>query len=160
MPDSIILKLGLLILITPFMLYGISQLTPGINGFIVQSGSMEPEIMTGSVLFTKATNPDKIQEGDTITYKDGDIHTTHKVINKETSENQTTFKTKGIANKAADPGRINAEQVVGKKIFSIPYLGYIITLTGTKFAKIALIVVPATLLAGIELKELIQEIKE
>lgn len=159
MSDSVYGKLIILIILSPFIAYGLAQLAPGFGAFIVQSGSMEPEIMTGGVIFTAATTAEEIHVGDTITYEDGDLYTTHEVIDKGTSENQTTFKTKGIANEAADPGRINAEEVVGKKLFSIPYLGYIITLIGSDIGKIALILVPASLLIGIEFKQLIEEIR-
>lgn len=90
----------------------------GIQPYVVLSGSMEPEIPTGGVVFTNTNfrNPDK---GDVITYKvnDGSL-VTHRVI--EVGEE---IVTQGDANVMADPP-ITKDQVVGTVVFWLPYLGY------------------------------------
>ena len=54
----------------------------GIRPYVVYSGSMEPEIQTGAVVFTKVEklSPEK---GDIITFRNGDTVITHRVIKKQ-----------------------------------------------------------------------------
>lgn len=145
--------------VSPFLAYGGSQFVPGYSGFIVESGSMEPEIMTGAILYTKNVSAEKISEGDTITYQDGDKFTTHEVIGKNSSDGQITFKTKGVANEAPDPGRVTEDQLAGKKITSIPFLGYMVSWAGTDEGIAVLILLPATLMIGSELRLIIREVR-
>ena len=62
----------------------IGTLIPGLFGirpYVVYSGSMEPEIPTGAVVFTKEGefSPKK---GDIITFHNGDTVVTHRVVKK------------------------------------------------------------------------------
>ena len=70
----------------------------GIRPYVVYSGSMEPKIPTGAVVFIKegAYSP---ETGDIITFHNEDTVVTHRVVKKE----EGTFITKGDANKNADP---------------------------------------------------------
>jgi signal peptidase len=148
----------LMIAVSPFLFYGTGQFIPYYDGFIVTSGSMEPEIQTGSLLFTTPSSVENIRVGDTITFGEKDSLTTHKVIEKNISGNQTTFKTQGIANNSPDPGTVTENQIIGKKLFSIPYLGYITTWAGTTTGLTILIIIPGTLLMLLEAKKIHEEI--
>ena len=96
----------------------------GIRPYITMSGSMEPEIMTGSVCFvnTKA-NYEDIQKGDIIAYETpiGGL-VTHRVT-EVTSEG---LETKGDNNEVFDGISTTAENFRGKTLFSVPYVGYIL----------------------------------
>ena len=86
----------------------------GIRPYVVYSGSMEPEIPTGAVVFTK--------EGE-FSPKKGDITVvTHRGVKKE----KDIFITKGDANKTEDPVPAEASQIIGRVVFHLPYLGYVI----------------------------------
>ena len=85
----------------------------GIRPYVVYSGSMEPEIPTGAVVFTK--------EGEFFPKK-GDTVVTHRVVKKE----KDIFITKGDANKTEDPVPAEASQIIGRVVFHLPYLGYVI----------------------------------
>ena len=50
----------------------------GYKPFIVLSGSMEPSIMTGDMVFVKETDPDSLKVGDVIAYKSGSAVVTHR----------------------------------------------------------------------------------
>ena len=102
----------------------------GIKPFIVLSGSMEPEIHTGSMAYIHTkTDPYKIHSGDIITYKISDTVVTHRVID----ETVTTVTTKGDANEEADFSPVTRDNIVGKYLFSIPYLGYLYSYITTPF---------------------------
>ena len=99
-------------------------LLPGvfrIRPYVVYSGSMEPEIHTGAVVFTKEGefSPKK---GDIITFRSGDTVVTHRVL----KNNNGTCITKGDANKTADPVPVRESQIIGQVVYSLPYLGYVI----------------------------------
>lgn len=101
---------GLLLLILPWA---------GISVDMVLSGSMEPKIRTGGLVFTDTSRKDP-QIGDIITYSLNDSFVTHRVIRREGS----ILITKGDANDGEDLAPVSAEQVLGTVVFTIPFLGY------------------------------------
>lgn len=101
---------GLLLLILPRI---------GISVDIVLSGSMEPAIRTGGLVFTD-TRQKTPEIGDIITYRIKDSRVTHRVIRKEEGH----LITKGDANDEEDLVSVSAGQVIGTVIFTIPFLGY------------------------------------
>ena len=48
----------------------------GYRLYVVQSGSMEPDIQTGSLVISKRVSPDNLVVGDVITFKSKDESTT------------------------------------------------------------------------------------
>lgn len=127
--------------------------------YIVQSGSMEPAIPTGSVIFTLQS--DLYQPGDIITFfVNGDPKTvvTHRLNFKIFQEEHTKYLTSGDANEDFDRWELRHEHIVGKVIAIIPYAGYAIEFAKTPKGFIALVVVPATIVIYEELKSLIREI--
>ena len=98
----------------------------GIHPAIVLSGSMEPEIQTGSLCFinTKA-DIDRVKTGDIIAYSTGDIAVTHRVV----AITDQGFQTKGDANDSPDVSIVPRENVDGKTIFWVPYIGRILAKT-------------------------------
>lgn len=143
----------------PFLAFALAQMAPGFNAFIVVSGSMEPEIDTGSVLFTRSIDPSLIEVGETITFRTGDQYTTHKVVNKS-KELPHTFRTKGIANEAPDPQEVSANQIVGVKLFSVPYLGYAINFAGSPLGILILVALPASTIVILEVIEALNDFRE
>ena len=96
----------------------------GIQPYVVLSGSMEPQVKTGSLSFiNKHTKFENIKENDIIAFKMSDkTMVTHRVIKKESDY----LETKGDANETIDGIRTTKENYVGKSMFSIPKLGYFI----------------------------------
>lgn len=150
-----------ILIVSPFIAYGLGGFQPYYNSFIVTSGSMEPEIQTGALLYTIDVSPEDVMVGDTITYSSGSEEgfTTHEVIEKNSSSNQITFRTQGIANDSPDPGIVNSDQLEGKKLFSIPFLGYLITWAGTRTGMMATILVPGLLILLVESRKIYSEIQ-
>ncbi|MFO7793512.1 MAG: signal peptidase I [Candidatus Nanohaloarchaea archaeon] len=148
-----------LVILSPFIAYGLGQYIPVYDGFIVTSGSMEPEIETGSLLFTRPVAAERVIVGDTITFQEDGEYTTHKVIRKNNTDEGITFVTQGVNNEAPDPGTVTAGELTGVKLFSIPFLGYATAWAGTTNGFMALIIVPGVLLILIEIKEVYSQIK-
>ena len=71
------------------------------------------------------SNSKNIKEGDIIAYGlSGGVSVLHRVV--ETDKNSRIWRTKGDANEVSDPGAVSYEQYLGKMIFSLPYVGYLI----------------------------------
>ena len=91
----------------------------------VLSGSMEPTYHTGSLIYVKPCAPEDVQVGDPITFvlnEDLDV-VTHRVVSID-AENQH-FYTKGDANDAPDGAPVYFKNLIGRPVFTIPYLGYV-----------------------------------
>lgn len=121
----------------------------GLTPFAVLSGSMEPVYHVGALIYVKDTPPAEIQVGDPITFvlNDNLVVATHRVIDID-EENQY-FYTKGDANDMADGSPVHFENLIGKPIFTIPYLGYLsnwVTNPPGQYITIALVVVFVLLL--------------
>lgn len=90
----------------------------GISVDSIMSGSMEPVLRTGGIVFTD-TKERRPEIGDIVTYQVGENRVTHRVIRKE----RKGYVTKGDANNKEDPTVVTADQIIGKVIFVLPCLG-------------------------------------
>ena len=89
---------------------------------VVVSGSMEPEIPVGSLVFIDQRDQ-SVDPGDVIAYRIGDTMDTiivHRVVDQN---NDGTYITKGDSNDTADPASVTKQQIVGKEIFCVPKAG-------------------------------------
>ena len=118
----------------------------GIVPYVVLSGSMEPTIGTGSVCFiNKNANIENIKEKDIIAFKlrDGTL-VTHRAIKVDNSG----IITKGDNNKVADSNVVNKENFVGKNLFWIPKVGYVVKAFQTTKGKIIAVAIIVLLLVS------------
>lgn len=111
-----------LIIVLGLILAGLYIL--GIKPYIVLSGSMEPTITTGSISFINShVKYEDIKEKDIIAFKtDGGTLVTHRVV-EITDEG---IQTQGDGNKQRDGITTTKKNYVGKNIFSIPKIGYLV----------------------------------
>jgi len=131
----------------------------GIRMLVVKSGSMEPTIKTGSLVIDKTESIYKI--GDIVTFKNREKPTettTHRITNKEIQGNINLFTTRGDANDNPDSIKINQNQIIGKVIFKIPYLGYVVAFSRTWPGVIILIIIPATIIIYDEVNNIKKEL--
>lgn len=106
----------------------------GFTPYVVKSGSMEPAIKTGSVVYVKK-NVDykKINVHDIIAYKlDDKTLVTHRVA----EVHDEYFITKGDANQNNDTKFIYFSDVIGITKFSISYIGLITSAINGTTAKV------------------------
>lgn len=90
----------------------------------IASGSMFPEIHVGDIALIKKCNANDIIVGDIIQYQMEGYTVIHRVIEKKQKNGEYIFITKGDNNKSQDLNPVNEDQVIGKCIFKIRYLGY------------------------------------
>ena len=101
----------------------------GLQPFVVLSGSMRPTYEVGSLIYVKSVDYKELQVGDPITYMiSQDTIVTHRIIEVLVDEEEPDtirYFTQGDANEQPDGTSVHYKNVIGKPIFSIPYLGYV-----------------------------------
>ena len=119
-----------------------------VHPLVVVSGSMEPEIMTGSLCFINYDDRN-VDIGDVVAYESGDITVMHRVIDKTVDG----YITKGDNNDTEDLAPVPQKHILGTEILNIPRLGYIIMSLRTPSGLITTITVVVAFIAiGIVLK--------
>jgi len=116
--------------------------------------SMIPEYHEGDLVIVQGVKGDQIEVGDVITFHEPgnwDHAIIHRVIDKAYVDNQTYFLTKGDNNRYPDPGYIwplsetpyrgwlPSDHVIGRVIFKIPLLGWLLLITQGYLGKVAVI---------------------
>ena len=131
---------------------------------VVQSGSMEPAIKTGSVVIIKPASSYKI--GDIITFegnfkdaKGKKIPVSHRIVEMKVEGSQPIYITKGDANEERDSKEVLQNQVIGKVYLIIPYLGYAIETARTTYGFLALIIIPAAIIIYDQSVKVFKELK-
>ena len=146
---------GVAAIIILFFLYRPTVLGGNIRYEPVLSGSMEPTIPVGSLVIISPFDPDSLNVGDVICYRFSDtVLITHRIV-YVTSEG---FETRGDANEEIDSKIVDKSQVVGSVLFSIPFLGYLGVIMKTQFGFLILLVIPASLMIGYEIRSIIHEV--
>lgn len=92
------------------------------NFLLVMTGSMHPAIRKGTLLVVKKTSSFGL--GDVITYQYKDALVTHRIIEVRGTRETPYFLTAGDANDFADKIPLTRTDVLGKVIFTFPFLGY------------------------------------
>jgi len=96
----------------------------GMQAMAVLTGSMEPNIHVGAIVFVKQTPWDELKVGDVVTYNlTGGTYVTHRVVAKD--ETAQTVTTQGDANETADSLPVPYSNILGRMSFEVPELGYI-----------------------------------
>jgi len=151
------LLISALIIIAASSAFSALKIPGGLKMLVVQSGSMEPTIKTGSVILIK--KQDTYSTGDIISFVGaGSDSTTHRVTKTNIVKGKEIFNTKGDVNQGEDQETIGIESILGKTVFTVPYLGYLIAFTKTQQGFIFLIVIPATIIIFSEILNIKREI--
>ena len=147
---------GLGVLFISFVLVScLSFIAPKIAGYdayVVASGSMEPNLPVGCIVYSKDVEPSQLRMGDVIVFNDpsrGTAPITHRVVTNNPFTQ--TITTKGDANDNEDVNPVSYENVVGIVKAHVPYLGYAVSLYSNILGKItaALLIIEAWLLTEI-----------
>ncbi len=126
--------------------------------YTVQSGSMEPTIHTGSLIFVKSMSNYNVGDIVTRATNDSKVTITHRIVSINNDNGKISYKTKGDANEDVDGEMTSQSNVVGKEIFIIPYIGYPIGYARTMPGFILLVIIPAVVIIYEEIKNIKDEI--
>lgn len=101
----------------------------GYKPFIVLSGSMQPNIKIGDLVFVKSSKVENLNVNDIIAFKTNDnTVTTHRIIDIDTTtKGERCFITKGDSNNVKDDELVCKNNLEGKMVKRIPKLGKFIS---------------------------------
>jgi len=153
--------LAFIVVVAVLLIVSVFPITGNYKLMIVQSGSMTPAIKMGSVVVAKPA--ENYQIGDVITfgpYTRTQAPTTHRIYDIKVTDGNPVYITKGDANNAPDQREITKRDIVGKVLFSIPYLGYAVDFAKRPLGFSLIIIVPAALIIIDEIKNIYGEIKK
>lgn len=151
--------LGFLTLIALLLIISVVPITGNYKIMTVLSGSMEPEIKGGSIIIVKPYSDYKI--GDVITFgprNETQTPTTHRIYDIKVVGGSPVYITKGDANNAPDQKEVNKSDVLGKVLFSVPFMGYVVDFVKKPIGFILIIIVPAAIIIYDEIKKIWKEI--
>lgn len=86
--------------------------------------------------------------------------TTHRIYEIQEQSGQKIYITKGDANDSPDSRQISQRDIVGKVLFDVPYLGFVIDFTKRPMGFMLILVVPAIAIIFDEVKKIIGEVKK
>ncbi|MGL4952493.1 MAG: signal peptidase I [Culicoidibacterales bacterium] len=112
----------MVIIIGCFIVAGTTGLFP-YQIFTVISGSMEPTIPTGSLIISYKGDTSALNVDDIIVFQPGEQRVMHRIVGIEESKTAPQFITRGDANNTNDGNPVQAEDVLGKVIMFIPFIG-------------------------------------
>ena len=118
-PGSVIPLVITIVLVIWFAL-GIFPVKP----IAIATGSMEKEICVGDVAIIKKCNSNDVNVGDIIEYQMEGYTVVHRIIEKRQNNGKFSFITKGDNNNTPDRDEVKEDQLIGKVIFKIKYIGY------------------------------------
>lgn len=152
----------IIILVVCFAMLLVGVRLFGIQVYTVLSGSMEPEYKVGSLIYVVDVDVDELEEKDVITFKLTDnVVATHRIEKIDYEENgDRIFTTKGDANDYIDEAPVYEKYILGKPIFTIPYLGYVASFVQTTYGKMVTIGISILLIIIVIVIDLITDDKK
>lgn len=122
--------------------------------FTVLSGSMEPTIPVGSMIFDHEVDASELARGDVVTFHppgQPDKLVSHRVVRVEETKQGSFLVTRGDANGVVDDWRIPAEGRGLRYEFHVPYLGYVVGGLLTPVGRLVALSLAALWLGGLAL---------
>jgi signal peptidase len=120
---------------------------------VAYGGSMQPAINVGDLAIIKRVDPSQIHVGDIIAFHQSRQIVTHRVV--EILPNGG-FVTKGDANDAPDIEPVPRSHLIGRAVFVIPYVGYVLHYAGTFWGLVFLVWIPAVALIAMEVRSILK----
>ncbi len=148
----------LLIICGLFFAFSVIPIPGNYKIFSVESGSMEPVVKRGSIVVVRFTDSYKI--GDIITFKNPVVSKkpiTHRIIDARVVGGKISYVTKGDANESQDMNDIPVGSIIGKTLFSVPFIGYLLNIIRQPIGFIILIIVPVAIIIYGQIKKIKNE---
>lgn len=125
---GLLIVVGIATLVLPRLL--------GLQPYAIVSGSMEPSLPIGTVVYAETTDGKQLCEGDIAAFWRNDEVIVHRVlsVNEEAGE----LITKGDANSEPDMHPVPYQNVLGRVVFSMPMAGTMLMMLGSTTGKLIL----------------------
>ena len=106
----------------------------GYQTYHIMSGSMEPEIPEGSLIYVETVRPAEIEPGDVIVYNLDSSVVAHRVVENRVVSGE--FVTKGDANEAEDMSTVPYSALLGRVKHHVDSLGSFMMLYTSSVGKV------------------------
>lgn len=123
----------------------------------VYSGSMEPKIPVGGLVFERIVPGSTIRVGDVISFADPYDSTrvvTHRVVRILKTRDGDGYRTRGDANPSRDPWTLKLPARVGTVRATVPFVGYALVYAQTREIRTLLILIAALTVLGTLLRRI------
>lgn len=110
----------------------------GYEAYNVVSGSMEPALPVGSVVYVEAVQPETVNKDDIIAFYYNGTVVTHRVVENHYFYDELI--TKGDANDKEDINPVPYNQFIGVVRYHFPYLGNYLMIYSNQITKVYLMV--------------------
>lgn len=157
---GVVVNLGL----TAVVLLALGFLLPsllGLERYVIMGGSMSGTYDLGSVVFEEVVPVEELRVGDVITYvppADSGLSTlvTHRIVDIDGDE----FVTRGDANPDVDPWTFQLTAATQPRVVAhVPYVGYAFMALADRGTRMAVIGIPATIVALMALGDLVRALR-
>ena len=127
----------------------------GVSAYVVLSDSMAPRFSSGDIIIIAQVNPTDLNEGDIITFISRDPLTFGEIITHQIEDiievnGLLNFITKGINLNSIDSTPVSEQEILGRFVFHIPYLGFLVNYVQTTEGFIVSFVLPMSGLIIVE----------
>jgi signal peptidase I len=154
-------QVALALALAPLALYALPQLGGGDQAYTVLSGSMVPAFHPGDfIVSARFQRGDPVEAGDVLTYREGRVLVTHRVLEVHGEPGWRRFVTQGDNNAAPDPGMVPENLVVAKYLYHVPAYGHLLLFATQPLGRFLFIVVPAGCVLVLEVRKLLRLAKE
>jgi signal peptidase len=129
----------------------------GGRALTVMSSSMTPALDTGDLVVTRRITPAQAGVGDVISFRDPTRQSrllTHRVRRLQLRGERAFFVTKGDAAQNVEEWVMPVDGELGRVAYAVPRVGYALHWLSGPWARLGLLVVPALLLLGAELRRI------
>jgi len=110
----------------------------GYEVYYVESGSMEPTLPIGSVVYVENINPREAETDDIVAFHYDGVVVTHRVVQNQYFSEELI--TKGDANQTQDINPVSYNQFIGRVKYHVPYIGPIMMVAASDIGKVYLMV--------------------
>lgn len=145
-----------LLLVVVLILSGMMQV------LVVLSGSMQPTLAAGDVVVIIDTPVEQLVVDDVITYQSPENPgrlMTHRITSIQTEAGGWVCQTKGDANEHPDNYKVSADNVVGRMVVSVPYLGTVAQVSRSVVGYVLLVLIPGVLVVCSEIRNIYKKQK-
>jgi signal peptidase I len=138
-----------IVVIAGFALFAIQVAYPFITSTEtawVRTGSMQPTLPTGSYVYIDRHQP--YQVGDIVAFRANGQTIIHRLVAEWTGDNRTgPFATQGDANNGRDADLVTRQQIIGKAVAYIPWVGWATSFLALPWVAAFLLILALTFIA-------------
>ena len=125
----------------------------GVEVLQVVSESMKGTLNINDVIIAKKVEVKSLNVGDIIVFKKDGAVITHRITNIVKRYDKLEFETKGDANNTPDKGTVKEENIEGKYICTIKYIGNILKFIKTPIGLTLVVTIPIITMLFVIMKE-------